>query len=175
MNDILTRLQNGESIDDIAAEFTKALNEASATYEAEVKAKKEAEAAAAKKAVADAHKIDILKEIAALFNEYITAFHPDFTLDGKTVAEVLSAEDLTDEDYLEMSEAIDSFIELAGPPLFSMMAPTTNLSFVKKKDEVEPKTTVEKVPGGVKITGKGPLTEKELDNIFTDFFKTYKF
>lgn len=34
-NDILARLQNGETIEDIAAEISEALNEAKAAYEAE--------------------------------------------------------------------------------------------------------------------------------------------
>lgn len=162
MNDILTRLQNGESIDDIAAEFTKALNEASATYEAEIKAKKEAEAARVKKEQDNALKIDIFHDIADAFVEYIETFHPNFTFDGKTIAEI----ELDDEDYLEMSEMIDSFIELAASPLFTMMASPA----LKKKE----KPTIEKVPNGVKITGKGPISETDLDKIFGEFFKTHK-
>ena len=153
MNDILIRLQNGESIDDIAAEFSKLLNEASAAYQAEVEAKKEAEK--------QKHKIAIMRQMYSCIAEYVTLYHPDLSFNGQTIQDIFGdIDDMSDEDLLEVSEAFDAFLELAAMPFFSYTP--------------EKAHTVEKVPGGVKITGKAPLTETELDAIFNQFFNGIK-
>ena len=88
MNDILTRLQNGESADAIAAEFTKALNDASAKYEAEKK---------------KSTKIKDMRAVVDAFNQYVNTHYPD--------TEIAKVE-ITDADIADMVETMDSFIQL---------------------------------------------------------------
>ena len=82
-NDILARLQKGEKIEDIATQLTKELNEANNAYNAE---RKEAEA---KKKKDD--------ERLAAANEAIKAFNKVIKYS------------MTDDQYKEFSEAMESF------------------------------------------------------------------
>ena len=155
MNDILTRLQSGESIDSIASEFTKQLNEAAAAYEAEQNAK------AAKIAVT-ARKEDLIRSMITPFVTYIEEFHPDFEVEG------LHIEDLANpsaEDCAGIADLIDSYIDLINSPFLKMFTTTPTKKSTHK---------IEKTPAGVKITGKAPLTTEELDKIFNDFFTAHK-
>ena len=88
MNDILTRLQNGESVDDIAAEFTKALNDASAKFEAE-KTK--------------TNKTKDMRAVVEAFNQYVKTYYPD--------AEISKVE-ITDIDIKDMVDTVDNLIQL---------------------------------------------------------------
>ena len=175
--DILARLQKGENVDDIAKEMTEALNSASETYTKQ-KEEEKAKAAAAKAAAAkiaakteqntNSMKIDYIQAFFGLITGYINDFYPDTEINGQRIADFSP---LTDEEALELAAAIDAYIELLSSPIMSMFA-TSVLPKIKTKTPSE--TKVEKTPTGVKITGKGPLTETELDNIFADFFKSVK-
>lgn len=162
--DILARLQKGENIDDIAKEMTEALNSASETY---TKQKEEEKAKAAEQKT-NSMKIEYIQDFFNLVTGYINDFYPDTEINGQRIADFGP---LTDEEALELAAAIDGYIELLSSPIMSMFA-TATLPKIKTKTPSD--TKVEKTPTGVKITGKGPLTETELDNIFADFFKSVK-
>lgn len=76
-NDLLLRIQSGETPDDIANEFAQRLNEVIALDQkqkaAEAAAKKEAEEKAAKDAKLDA----CVQKMADALDEYIALSHPD--------------------------------------------------------------------------------------------------
>lgn len=163
--DILARLQKGENVDDIAKEMTAALNSASETY---TKQKEEEEAKAAAEQKKNTMKIDYIQDFFNLVTGYINDFHPDAEINGQKIADF---GELTDEEALELAAAIDGYIELLSSPIMSMFA---EAALPKIKTKTPSETKVEKTPTGVKITGKGPLTETELDNIFADFFKSVK-
>ena len=162
--DILARLQKGENVDDIAKEMTAALNSASETYTKQ----KEEEKAAATEQKKNAMKIDYIQDFFNLLTGYINDFYPNAEINGQKIADF---GELTDEEALELAAAIDGYIELLSSPLMSMFATS---AFPKLKTQPHLETKVEKTPTGVKITGKGPVTEKDLDDIFADFFKSVK-
>lgn len=70
VNDILTRLEKGESLDNIAAEFTNALNTANTQYLEKQKAEAEAAAATEKK------KNELVKTMVDAVNDYIELCAP---------------------------------------------------------------------------------------------------
>ena len=81
MEQIYKRLQNGETSEAIAEEFTKALNEAMARYEAEEKARKEAElkAFAEARARKDAKRNDLTALISSALG-FIAKWYPELGL-----------------------------------------------------------------------------------------------
>lgn len=70
MNDILARLQNGESADVIAQEMVDALNAANAQFAEEQAAAQKANDIAAQKA-------EFVEEMAEIVRDYIMTFHAD--------------------------------------------------------------------------------------------------
>ena len=96
-NDIYSRLLAGESSNDIAAEMTKALNEALDRIEEEEKARKEAELKAAQdKAAKEAHnkaKMDAAKDITTDVLTFCATYYPSFglTLDDNVTDEEIEA------------------------------------------------------------------------------------
>ena len=70
MNDILARLQNGESADVIAQEMVDALNAANAQFAEEQAAAQKANDIAAQKA-------EFVEEMADIVRDYIMTFHAD--------------------------------------------------------------------------------------------------
>lgn len=81
VEDLMAAIQNGQSADDLAAEYAKALNEANAR----VKAKAEAEARAASVKVADA------KAIVVPLVKYIQTYIPEMDLGEVTDADLNEA------------------------------------------------------------------------------------
>ena len=79
-NDIYSRLLAGESSDDIAAEMTKALNDALNRIEEEEKARKEAELKAAQEKEANKAKMDAAKDIIANTLLFCATYYPSFGL-----------------------------------------------------------------------------------------------
>ena len=79
-NDIYSRLLAGESSDDIAAEMTKALNDALNRIEEEEKARKEAELKAAQEKEANRAKMDAAKDIIADVLTFCATYYPSFGL-----------------------------------------------------------------------------------------------
>ena len=92
-DDIYSRLLAGESSEDIAAEMTKALNEALDRIKEEEKARKEAELKAAQEKEANKAKMDAAKDIIANTLLFCATYYPSFglTLDDKVTDEEIEA------------------------------------------------------------------------------------
>ena len=84
VEDLMAAIQNGQSADDLAAEYAKALNEANARVKADVEAKAKAEAEASVK-LADA------KAVVALLVKYIQTYIPEIDLCEVTDADLNEA------------------------------------------------------------------------------------
>lgn len=84
VEDLMAAIQNGQSADDLAAEYAKALNEANARVkaDAEAKAKAEAEARAATVKVADA------KAVVVPLVKYLQTYIPEMDLGEVTDADM---------------------------------------------------------------------------------------
>lgn len=87
VEDLMAAIQNGQSADDLAAEYAKALNEANARVKADVEAKTkaEAEARAASVKVADA------KAVVVPLVKYIQTYIPEMDLGEVTDADLNEA------------------------------------------------------------------------------------
>lgn len=90
VEDLMAAIQNGQSVDDLAAEYAKALNEANARVkaDAEAKAKAEAEARAASVKVTDA------KAVIVPLVKYIQIYIPEMDLGEVTDADLNEAAEL---------------------------------------------------------------------------------
>lgn len=84
VEDLMAAIQNGQSADDLAAEYAKALNEANARVKADVeaKAKAEAEARAASVKIADA------KAVVVPLVKYLQTYIPEMDLGEVTDADL---------------------------------------------------------------------------------------
>lgn len=80
VEDLMAAIQNGQSADDLAAEYAKALNEANARVEAKAKAEAEARAASVKLADAKAVVVPLVK--------YIQTYIPEMDLGEVTDADL---------------------------------------------------------------------------------------
>ena len=87
VEDLMAAIQNGQSADDLAAEYAKALNEANARVKADVeaKAKAEAEARAASVKAADA------KAVVVPLVKYLQTYIPEMDLGEVTDADLNEA------------------------------------------------------------------------------------
>ena len=108
-DDILARLQNGDSVDEIATEMANALNAAKTSYdEAEAKRIEEEKKIAEAQAKINAEN----QKKRAIIQRIIDAFADYAELIGKQdIADKLDA--MEDNDLDEIAEAIDAMIELA--------------------------------------------------------------
>ena len=91
---ILTRLQNGESVEDIANEMANLINKVNKTY-ADQKAAEEAA-----KAKVETQKKEDLQEILDMFTDWFNAYY-DIEIDGKLEADAV----------LELIDSIKEYIE----------------------------------------------------------------
>lgn len=82
VEDLMAAIQNGQSVDDLAAEYAKALNEANARVKADVEAKAKAEASVK---VADA------KAVVVPLVKYIQTYIPEIDLGEVTDADLNEA------------------------------------------------------------------------------------
>ena len=106
--EILTRLQNGESIEDIANEMSNLINKVNKTYTNQKAAE---EAAAAK---AEVQKKEDLQEILDMFTDWFNAYY-DIETDGKLDAEtVLELIDSVKE-YIEVLKDLESMFDIKKP------------------------------------------------------------
>ena len=94
---ILTRLQNGESVEDIANEMANLINKVNKTYADQKAAEEAAKAAAAK---AETQKKEDLQEILDMFTDWFNAYY-DIEVDGKLEADAV----------LELIDSIKEYIE----------------------------------------------------------------
>lgn len=99
MNDMLARLQRGESVEALASELTNAINEANNKYQAELKAAEEAKRQEA--AAEEAHRS---KKIAAMDN--LISAVVDLLAAYDIVSETLDA--VKDTDSAELIDIIDA-------------------------------------------------------------------
>lgn len=83
VEDLMAAIQNGQSADDLAAEYAKALNEANARVKADAEAKAKARAASVK--VADA------KAVVVPLVKYIQTYIPEMDLGEVTDADLNEA------------------------------------------------------------------------------------
>ena len=81
VEDLMAAIQNGQSADDLAAEYAKALNEANARIKADAEAKAKAEAEARAK-IADA------KAVVVPLVKYIQTYIPEMELGDVTNADL---------------------------------------------------------------------------------------
>ena len=107
---ILTRLQNGESVEDIANEMANLINKVNKTY-ADQKAAEEAA-----KAKAETQKKEDLQEILDMFTDWFNAYY-DIDTDGKLDAEtVLELIDSVKE-YIEVLKDLESMFDIEKPAI----------------------------------------------------------
>lgn len=92
-NDILARLQNGESADTIAQELVNALNAANAQFIEEQAAAQKANDIAAQKA-------EFVEEMADIVRDYIMTFHAD-----SYIAEMIQDQEIDPAEIVEMLDA----------------------------------------------------------------------
>lgn len=152
--DILARLQNGDSVDDIATEMANALNAAKTAYdEAEAKRIEEEKRIAEAQAKVNQEK----EEKRAIVQRIIDAFAGYAELIGKQeIANKLDA--MTDSDFDDLADAIDVMIEL--------IEMTENFKVLGYGNIFSP-VGVKKVPKPVKENVK-PTP----DDIISEFLKT---
>ena len=154
MEQIYKRLQNGETSEAIAEEFTKALNEAMARYEAEEQARREEEAKRMKafaeaRAREDAKRNDLTTLISSALG-FIAKWYPELGM---------AEGDWDDED-------IATIANLALPLLDIEIMKSTS-----KRAKKEPAVTG-KLPVPVKVELKSKPVLTTTDDVFADFFKS---
>ena len=91
-DDIIARLAAGDTLDDIAQEITKALNEANAAYVAQQ---------------AEVAKLEYGKRILQSILDYMTTFHADHVITKELVAE-----GITDKSARDAYEMLDNSVEM---------------------------------------------------------------
>lgn len=140
VDEILARLQNGETMDDIAADISKALTTAEQKFQEE-KEKKAAEVAALETEV----KLnDLAETILLAVDEYLRIKSPEF-------AEAFAEEDISVEDFREM---LDDLIEsVAG--IFTLSSKLKSLEEKSKPSTAifTPKTADDKIADFLKAMG----------------------
>lgn len=112
VEDILARIQSGDSVDEIAKEMTDALNEAKAQYDA-AEAKRQAELEAARKqAEEDARRNQEKEEKRSLIDNILQSViaYLEYTGHQDMVKQLI---DLTDEDVDNLADALDAMVEIA--------------------------------------------------------------
>lgn len=107
-NDIISRLQKGEDIDAIAAEFTNLLNDAQREYAAKYK----------KKAAAE--------ELAVAFNAFLESYYPSLTKNAP----------ITPDELIELFDALSELAETLGD-LTSVFKSETKSKSKEDKEIIE--------------------------------------
>ena len=121
---ILTRLQNGESVEDIAKELTDVLNKANHKYE---DTKREAEKAKQKRELAKRSELKVLAQMASKwYNDYIATSEEEKAAFGETFQEAEI------EEIIGLFEGVHEIIV----PLLSVIDPPA-----KKKEKKVQKNT----------------------------------
>lgn len=155
MNDILARLQNGETSDDIAKDLTTMLNSACKQYNEE-KAKAEAEAKAkadleARKAKQEKMK---LESFCLLFEDFKTFLHEFYGYEYEDLDKIAAKDVLA---------VIDAYAELSD----------WTISFANKiGNHPVVKTTIKKPVGEVKATAK--KAADTVDDVIAKFLDEMK-
>lgn len=135
VEDLMAAIQNGQSADDLAAEYAKALNEANARVKADVeaKAKAEAEARAASIKVADA------KAVVVPLVKYIQTYIPEMDLGEVTDADLNEATEFLvaaiDEVKVQLAPQLKLLKMLGGLDLDGE-APKAKLNITRKPQTI---------------------------------------
>ena len=135
VEDLMAAIQNGQSADDLAAEYAKALNEANARVKADVeaKAKAEAEARAASVKIADA------KAVVVPLVKYIQTYIPEMDLGEVTDADLNEAAEFLvaaiDEVKVQLAPQLKLLKMLGGLDLDSEM-PKAKLNITRKPQTI---------------------------------------
>lgn len=134
VEDLMAAIQNGQSADDLAAEYAKALNEANARVKADVEAKAEAEArAAASVKLADA------KAVVVPLVKYIQTYIPEIDLGEVTDADLNEAAEflvsVIDEVKVQLAPQLKLLKMLGGLDLDGE-APKAKLNITRKPQTI---------------------------------------
>lgn len=135
VEDLMAAIQNGQSADDLAAEYAKALNEANARVKADVeaKAKAEAEARAASVKLADA------KTVVVPLVKYIQTYIPEMDLGEVTDADLDEAAEFLvsaiDEVKVQLAPQLKLLKMLGGLDLDGE-APKAKLNITRKPQTI---------------------------------------
>lgn len=132
VEDLMAAIQNGQSADDLAAEYAKALNEANARVKADVEAKAKAEAEARVK-VADA------KAVVVPLVKYIQTYIPEMDLGEVTDADLNEAAEFLvaaiDEVKVQLAPQLKLLKMLGGLDLDGEM-PKAKLNITRKPQTI---------------------------------------
>ena len=135
VEDLMAAIQNGQSADDLAAEYAKALNEANARVKADIeaKAKAEAEARAASVKVADA------KAVVVPLVKYIQTYIPEMDFGEVTDADLNEAAEFLvatiDEVKVQLAPQLKLLKMLGGLDLDGE-APKEKLNIIRKPQTI---------------------------------------
>lgn len=135
VEDLMAAIQNGQSADDLAAEYAKALNEANARVKADVeaKAKAEAEARAASVKVADA------KAVVVPLVKYLQTYIPEMDLGEVTDADMNEAAEFLvsaiDEVKVQLAPQLKLLKMLGGLDLDGE-TPKAKLNIIRKSQTI---------------------------------------
>ena len=128
-SEIIARLQNGETMDDIAAEISAMMTEAEDEYTAIEKAEAEKKARAAEASKKEAEKLLAAEEIASALRFFLDTYYPEADIEGLPTSghEVVKYVDTTiqlQESIKKMAEDImstpDEFVNCRKSPKFSL-------------------------------------------------------
>lgn len=132
VEDLMAAIQNGQSADDLAAEYAKALNEANARVKADAEAKAKAEAEARVK-VADA------KAVVVPLVKYIQIYIPEMDLGEVTDADLNEAAEFLvaaiDEVKVQLAPQLKLLKMLGGLDLDGE-APKAKLNITRKPQTI---------------------------------------
>lgn len=135
VEDLMAAIQNGQSADDLAAEYAKALNEANARVKADVeaKAKAEAEARAASVKLADA------KAVVVPLVKYIQTYIPEMDLGEVTDADLDEAAEFLvsaiDEVKVQLAPQL-KLLKMLGDLDLDGEAPKAKLNITRKPQTI---------------------------------------
>ena len=131
VEDLMAAIQNGQSADDLAAEYAKALNEANARVKADAEAKAKARAASVK--VADA------KAVVVPLVKYIQTYIPEMDLGEVTDADLNEAAEFlvsaVDEMKVQLAPQLKLLKMLGGLDLDGE-APKAKLNITRKPQTI---------------------------------------
>ena len=136
---IVTRLQNGESVEDIANEMANLINKVNKTYADQKAAEEAAKTAAAK---AETQKKEDLQEILDMFTDWFNAYY-GIDVDGKLEADAV----------LELIDSIKECVETLNDleATFSIKEPAVKAT--KSNTKSKPKSSDEKINDFLKQMG----------------------
>ena len=138
MNDILARLEQGESVDAIAQEFTNALNEAVQEQKRiEEPARLEKEKAENKE-----RRVSALADILELLNDWLTEYYPEFGTVEDDPAELVDVIDRAKDDIVEVIAVTNELLKFLDKGSKTVKTETHNIMSPKGKEK---KTVDEKI------------------------------